>query len=183
MRFFPMRSPKKSKNYECWKEASQTKTLHPEKIKCKVGQIREQGLTIATLNGSFDLMHAGHLHTIYEASKQADILIVALNSDESIKGYKDPSRPIIPLNYRIEMMTAIGFVDYVTWFHELDPRAILEEIRPDIHANGSEYGHQCIEAETVKKYGGQIHIIDLVPGLSTSTIIHKIEKLCAASVS
>jgi len=123
-------------------------------------------------------MHAGHLHIIFEASKQADVLIVALNSDASIRQYKSPDRPIIALQHRLEMMSALGFVDYVTWFEETDPIRLLDIIRPDVHVNGSEYGANCIEAPIVKKHGGLIHIVEKIPGLSTSEVI---KKICALS--
>ncbi len=154
------------------------KTIRPENLEEVVARLRSEGKTIATLNGSFDLMHAGHLEIIYEASLQADILIVALNSDASIQKYKSPQRPIIPLDYRLRMMAALGFVDYVTWFEETDPRMLLQKIRPDVHVNGAEYGHNCIEADVVKQHGGRIHIVELIPGLSTSRIIKKIKNLC-----
>lgn len=160
-----------------WAEACNKKYIHPEDLKQKVDEIRAAGHTIATLNGSFDLMHAGHLQIIYEASQVADVLIVALNTDESIKKYKSPLRPIIPLEYRLQMMSALGFVNFVTWFHETDPCAILNVIRPDVHVNGAEYGENCIEAPTVKSHGGRIHIVQLVPGLSTSQVLKKIESI------
>jgi len=161
-----------------WQEHHQCKILTPQQIDQKVAELRLQGKTIATLNGSFDLLHAGHLHMIYEASQQADILIVALNSDDSIRAYKSPQRPIISLPYRLQMMAALGFVDYVTWFEETDPCSLLQRIRPDVHVNGSEYGVHCIEADTVKEGGGKIHIVGLLPGLSTSEIIQKIRETC-----
>ncbi len=122
-------------------------------------------------------MHAGHLQIILEASQVADVLVLALNTDRSIQQYKSPDRPIIPLEYRLQMMAALGFVDYVTWFDELDPIKILSVIKPDVHVNGAEYGENCIEAETVRSNGGRIHIVQLVPGLSTSQILKKIQAL------
>ena len=107
----------------------------------------------------------------------ADVLIIALNSDASIKQYKSADRPIISLRNRMQMVAAIGFVDYVTWFDETDPRLLLETIKPDIHVNGQEYGENCVEAETVKMNGGKIVIVPLVPGLATSKIIEKIHNL------
>lgn len=158
-----------------WLEASKKKIIDPQSIRSLVEQLKAQGNTIATLNGSFDLMHAGHLHMIFEAAKSADVLIVALNTDRSIKEYKSPSRPIIPLEERMQMMAALEFVDFVTWFDEIDPRKILSFIKPNVHVNGSEYGENCIEADTVKQHGGTIKIVKLVPGLSTSQIIQKIK--------
>lgn len=154
------------------------KLIPPENLEEVVEQLKKEGKTIATLNGSFDLLHAGHLEMIHQASLQGDILIVALNSDASIKKYKSPLRPIIPLEYRLQMMAALGMVDYVTWFEETDPRALLQKIRPHVHVNGAEYGENCIEAGVVKENGGRVHIVQLVPGLSTSAIIQKI-KTCA----
>ena len=159
-------------------EAAKEKRVPRHALEQWVATIRQEGKTIATLNGSFDLLHAGHLEMIYQASLQADVLIVALNTDASIQRYKSKDRPIIPLEYRQQMMTALAMVDYVTEFDETDPRVILEIIRPDVHVNGSEYGADCIEAEVVKKHGGRLHIVSLVPGLSTSKIIEKIKKTC-----
>lgn len=159
-----------------WSTAYRKKIIDPAQLKERVQALRQQGKTIVTLNGSFDLLHAGHLHIIYEASQLGDVLIVALNSDSSIKQYKSPKRPLIPLEYRMQMMAALEFVDYVTWFEETDPIRLLSIIKPDVHANGSEYGQNCIEADTVRQGGGKIHIVKLVPGLSTSSIIKKIQE-------
>lgn len=157
-----------------WSEEYKKKLILPSELSKTVKLLRSQGKTIATLNGSFDLLHAGHLQIIYEASQAGDFLIVALNTDRSIKGYKGPKRPLIPLDYRLQMMCALVFIDYVTWFDEPDPRRLLEEIAPDVHVNGSEYGEECIEAETVKSRGGRIHIVRRIPSLSTSDIVNKI---------
>jgi D-glycero-beta-D-manno-heptose 1-phosphate adenylyltransferase len=153
----------------------QKKLIEPSDLEAKASSLRARGLTIASLNGSFDLLHAGHLYIIHEASKQADRLIVALNSDASIQKYKSPSRPIIPLSYRLEMMAALEFVDFVTWFEEPDPRAILNRLKPDVHVNGAEYGANCIEAETVLANGGRLHLVERIPTLSTSNIIERIK--------
>lgn len=149
---------------------------HNELIKV-VDKHKNEKKTIATVNGAFDLIHAGHCYFLFEASKQADILIVGLNTDDSIKEYKDPNRPIIPLKHRLKMMASLTFVDYVTWFEESTPLNWLESIQPHVHVNGSEYGLDCIEAPTVRKYGGKIHIVALKPGLSTTSIVQKIQKL------
>jgi D-glycero-beta-D-manno-heptose 1-phosphate adenylyltransferase len=155
------------------------KWIEPSQIELRTDQFKHDGKTIATLNGSFDLLHAGHLHMIYEASKQADILIVALNTDSSIQKYKSPLRPIVPLEYRLRMMAALSFVDYVTTFDETDPRVLLGKIKPHVHVNGAEYGANCIEADVVKENGGRLHIVELIPGLSTTTLIKKIVTTCA----
>ncbi len=164
------------KNFE---EYFSQKWIDPSKIEETVDNLKKNGKTVATLNGSFDLLHAGHLHMIYEASQQADVLILALNSDSSIKKYKSPLRPIVPLEYRLRMIAALGFVDYVTTFEEIDPRVLLDKIKPHVHVNGAEYGANCIEADVVKSHGGRLHIVELIPGLSTSVLIKKIVDTCA----
>ena len=172
MRYSVLLSPTK------FEEFFLQKWVDPSRIEEHVQSFKNEGKTIATLNGSFDLLHAGHLHMIYEASQQADILIVALNSDSSIKKYKSPLRPIIPLESRLRLMAALEFVDYVTMFEETDPRALLAKIKPHVHVNGAEYGAHCIEADVVLQHGGKIHIVELIPGLSTSAIIKKIVETC-----
>lgn len=154
----------------------QKKLIEPAQLEERVAVLKSRNLTIATLNGSFDLLHAGHLFILHQASKQADRLIVALNSDSSIQQYKSQERPIIPLTYRLEMIAALEFVDYVTWFDETDPRALLEKIKPDVHVNGAEYGANCIEAGVVQMNGGRLHLVERIPSLATSTIIEKIKQ-------
>ena len=151
------------------------KLIAPERLEEKVLSLRVDKKTIATLNGSFDLLHAGHLFILEEAAKQADVLFVLLNTDRSIQAYKSPTRPIVPLEYRRELMAAIECVDYVSWFDETDPRAILTKIRPDVHVNGAEYGENCIEAETVKSFGGKVHLVGRIPSLSTSMIVERVK--------
>lgn len=151
------------------------KLVEPKNLKTWAEQVRLNGKTIATINGSFDLMHAGHLWILREASSQADCLLVALNSDASIKQYKSEKRPIVPLMYRLEMMAAIEFVGAVTWFEETDPCKLISLVKPDVHVNGAEYGNQCIEADTVRQCGARLHLVERIPGLATSTLIEKIK--------
>jgi D-beta-D-heptose 7-phosphate kinase/D-beta-D-heptose 1-phosphate adenosyltransferase len=137
-------------------------------------RLRAQGKRIATINGSFDLLHAGHLHILEDARRQGDVLLVGLNSDASVKRYKSADRPLIPEAERARMLLALRCVDYVHVFDEDVPMPFLEEVRPDVHVNGSEYGADCVEAPTVKKHGGRIHVVEKVPGLSTSAIVARI---------
>jgi rfaE bifunctional protein nucleotidyltransferase chain/domain len=123
-------------------------------------------------------MHAGHLYILYEAKKQGDVLIVALNSDDSIKKYKGNQRPIINLLHRMTMMAAIEAVDFVTYFDETEPSEILKKIRPDVHVNGTEYGLDCVESKVVKELGASLYLVERIPSLSTSEIIKKIKSLC-----
>ncbi len=133
--------------------------------------LRAKGKRLVTINGSFDILHNGHLHILNEAHRQGDVLIVGLNSDRSVASYKGPGRPIVPERRRAEMLLALRMVDYVHVFDELDPIAFLKELNPDVHVNGSEYGEDCIESDTVKRGGGRIHVVDRLPGLSTSNLV------------
>ncbi|NGX56669.1 MAG: Bifunctional protein HldE [Candidatus Anoxychlamydiales bacterium] len=158
-----------------WEKEYKKKVIEPKELEKKIKALKKEQKSIVTLNGSFDLLHAGHLKIIYEASTLADVLIVALNSDLSIKEYKSPYRPIITLEYRMQMISALFFVDYVTYFNEVNPIKVLEIIKPNIHVNGSEYGENCIEKNIVEKNGGIIHIVNKKPSLSTTNIIEKIK--------
>ncbi|MBW2988819.1 adenylyltransferase/cytidyltransferase family protein, partial [Candidatus Woesearchaeota archaeon] len=124
-------------------------------------------------NGCFDILHAGHIGFLKEAKQQGDILIVCLNSDSSVKENKGPRRPINGENDRASVLAALWMVDYITIFNEKTPIKILEVIKPDVHANGEEYGENCIESGTVKKNGGKMHLIRLLRGYSTTSILKK----------
>jgi rfaE bifunctional protein nucleotidyltransferase chain/domain len=163
--------------FENWPSESFEKVILPKDLEKKSQEIKKKH-RLVSLNGSFDLLHAGHLYILNEAKAQGDKLLVALNSDSSIKQYKSEDRPIIPLEYRLEMMAAIQCVDFVTWFEELSPLKILSLIKPHVHVNGSEYGKDCLEANLIENQGGVLHIVSLKDGLSTSNIIGKIKAVC-----
>jgi D-beta-D-heptose 7-phosphate kinase/D-beta-D-heptose 1-phosphate adenosyltransferase len=137
-------------------------------------RLRGQGKRIVTINGSFDVLHAGHLHILEEARRQGDVLIVGLNSDASVRGYKGPGRPIVPEQQRAQMLLALRVVDYVHIFNESDPIAFLSEVRPDVHVNGAEYGQDCVESGVVKDGGGRLHLVGRVAGLSTTDVVGKL---------
>jgi glycerol-3-phosphate cytidylyltransferase len=141
-----------------------------------VQSLKQQGKTIVTCNGCFDILHIGHIEFLKEAKAQGDILIVAINSDSSIKANKGPSRPINNENNRANILAALRMIDYVTIFNEKTPIRLLEQIRPNVHCNGEEYGENCIEAETIRKNNGKIHLIKLKQGFSTTNIINKIRE-------
>jgi D-beta-D-heptose 7-phosphate kinase/D-beta-D-heptose 1-phosphate adenosyltransferase len=151
---------------------SETLRLVPRNRLAQVAaQLRARGKRIVTINGSFDILHNGHLHILNEARRRGDVLIVGLNSDRSVRSYKGPNRPVVNEHRRAEMLLALRMVDYVHIFDESDPIAFLNEIEPDVHVNGSEYGEDCIESETVRRGGGKMHIVNRIPELSTSAII------------
>jgi rfaE bifunctional protein nucleotidyltransferase chain/domain len=116
-----------------------------------------------------------------EARQLGDVLIVGLNSDESVKSYKGPSRPVVPERGRAEMLLALRMVDYVHIFEESNPIAFLKEVNPDVHVNSSEYGEDCIESATVRRGGGIVHIVGRIPGLSTSGLIDDLQSRAAVT--
>ena len=153
------------------------KRISREEVGALAQKLRSEGKKIVTINGSYDILHLGHIKMLEEAKSQGDILIVGINSDSSIHEYKSPYRPINNENIRAEFMSAIKYVDYVFVFPEVEPMAWLEEVKPDVHVNGSEYGENCIEAETVKRNGGRVHIANLVSGFSTTDTIKKVNEV------
>ena len=138
-------------------------------------RLRREGVRIATCNGSFDLFHFGHLKFLEDARAQGDVLVVGLNSDRSVKEYKDPTRPIVPQDQRAQILAALAVVDYVHIFDETVPMPFLEVVRPQVHVNGAEYGVECIEAPLVRQHGGRIHLVPKVAGLSTTELIARIK--------
>jgi rfaE bifunctional protein nucleotidyltransferase chain/domain len=136
-----------------------------------VERLKSEGKKIVSTNGTFDILHSGHEKFLSEAKAQGDILIVGVNSDSSVKKNKGPTRPINNEISRAKMIASFDCVDYVTLFEETVPMPLLEVIKPHVHVNGSEYGENCIEAETVKRNGGKIYIVKLVEGISTTNIL------------
>jgi D-beta-D-heptose 7-phosphate kinase/D-beta-D-heptose 1-phosphate adenosyltransferase len=136
--------------------------------------LRARGKQIVTINGSFDLLHAGHLHILREARRQGDVLIVGLNSDSSVRANKGARRPIVSEAARAEMLLALRVVDYVHIFNESVPMAFITEVRPDVHVNGAEYGTECIEAAVVRDVGARLHLVPRIEGLSTSALIERL---------
>lgn len=138
--------------------------------------LRAKGKRVVTVNGSFDVLHAGHLHILSEAQRQGDVLIVGLNSDTSVRSLKGPTRPIVSDQMRAQMLLGLRVVDYVHVFDELDPINFLNEIRPDVHVNGAEYGEDCVEREVVIRNGGRLHLVSRIPNLSTSNILKQLSE-------
>lgn len=129
---------------------------------------------VVTYNGSFDILHLGHIKSLEEARGQGDVLIVPLNSDKSVQSYKGPNHPIVSQKERAQTLAALSCVDYVVIFDEINPKEILNKIQPDVHCHGSDWGKDCVEKETVESNGGKIYILKTVPGLSTTGLVKKI---------
>jgi len=139
-----------------------------------VQRLQKQKKKIVALNGSFDILHLGHIKLLQEAKAQGDILIVLLNSDRSVKSYKGTGRPINSQKQRADVLSSLEYVDYITIFDEITPKKVLEKIRPDIYCQGRDWSKSCIEREVIERYGGKIHLLKWSKGLSTTKLIEKI---------
>jgi len=143
-----------------------------EELRSEIREARRQGKKIVTTNGCFDILHIGHLKYLQAAKQLGDILIVAINSDDSVRAIKGDKRPLVPEDERAEILAGLECVDYVMIFPELDPIQFLRELRPDIHVKGGDYTpDQVIERETVESLGAELRLLPGVPGKSTSNLI------------
>jgi D-beta-D-heptose 7-phosphate kinase / D-beta-D-heptose 1-phosphate adenosyltransferase len=146
------------------------------RLKIELDWQRVDGKRVVFTNGCFDLIHSGHIHLLKEAKKLGSILVVALNSDHSVRQQgKGKDRPVNPFFERASILAAIGFVDFVTCFEEVFPEAIIKYLQPDVLVKGGDYKKEnIIGYDFVTSRGGEVHVIDLVPGKSTTHIVKKI---------
>ena len=143
---------------------------------CKKLEEKRKDKKVLFTNGCFDLFHYGHLQLLADSRGHANIVIVGINSDASIKKLKGKYRPIIPEMQRFKIVSAICYVSYVIAFDEETPINLIEAIKPDILLKGGDYIEETVVgADFVKSYGGQIIISPLVPGISTTQIMTKIK--------
>lgn len=151
---------------------TQTKILGRDALRQRVDEWRRAGERITLANGGFDLLHVGHVRYLRGAKALGGKLVVAVNSDESVRALKGEGRPIMPAEERVEIVAALADVDVVVMFPELDVRAIIREIRPDIHAKGTDYTADSVpERDEVAEYGGRVEIVGDPKNHSTSEII------------
>ena len=129
-------------------------------------------------NGCFDILHAGHVHLLKEAKKLGDILVVGLNSDESVKSLgKGPGRPINSIKDRAEVIAALGVVDFVVSFDQYTPEELLKYLKPDVFVKGGDYNaDSMVGSDIVKSYGGVVKTIQFLSGFSTTQIVKKINE-------
>jgi D-glycero-beta-D-manno-heptose 1-phosphate adenylyltransferase len=156
------------------KENSQpgNKILSRAQLRAQVEQWRSGGERVTLANGNFDLLHVGHVRYLRGAKALGGKLVVAVNSDESVRTLKGEGRPIMPEPERAEIVAALADVDAVVVFPELDVRALIREIRPDIQAKGTDYTAESVpERDTVTECGGRVEIVGDAKDHSTSEII------------
>lgn len=151
------------------------KTVKRADLDSVLSELRKDGKTIVTTNGCFDILHVGHVRYLQKTKTFADISLVALNSDVSVKKIKGPDRPINNENDRAEILCALSCVDYVVMFDESSPEQLLVEIKPDVHTKGADYTVETLpEAKAIMENGGKIEFISFVEGKSTTSVIEKI---------
>jgi rfaE bifunctional protein nucleotidyltransferase chain/domain len=151
---------------------SDSKILERRQLRTQVEQWRRAGERIVLANGNFDLLHVGHVRYLRGAKELGGKLVVAVNSDDSVRALKGEGRPIMPAEERAEIVAALADVDAVVVFSELDVRGLIRELRPDIQAKGTDYTAETVpERDAVAEYGGRVLIVGDPKDHSTSEII------------
>ncbi|HRU45884.1 MAG TPA: D-glycero-beta-D-manno-heptose 1-phosphate adenylyltransferase [Candidatus Marinimicrobia bacterium] len=154
------------------------KIITREQVSRIVSQLKREGRKVAFTNGCFDLLHIGHLELLEHARKLGDILIVGLNSDDSVRRLKGPQRPINTQLDRARILAALEVVDYVVIFNEDTPLELIQTIKPDFLIKGGDYSPDTIVGSAfVESYGGKVIVFPLVHGKSTSDLINTIFQL------
>jgi D-glycero-beta-D-manno-heptose 1-phosphate adenylyltransferase len=153
---------------------SQTKILGREQLRQRVAEWRRAGDRITLANGCFDLLHVGHIRYLHAAKHLGGRLIVAVNSDDSVRSLKGEGRPIMPAEERAEILAALADVDAIVIFHEKDVRALIRELRPDVQAKGTDYTVDNVpERDVVTECGGRVEIVGDPKDHSATEIIQK----------
>lgn len=152
------------------------KLIPLDELKKIIDSLKEKGKKIVLANGCFDIIHVGHVRYLRDAKSRGDVLIVALNSDKSVRLLKGEGRPLMNELERAEILSSFEFVDYIVIFNEKDVSKVLLELKPHIHAKGSDYTRETVpEKEIVLSYGGEIAICGGKKVRSSSKIIRKIK--------
>ena len=154
------------------------KTL--QELKATIEAIRKTGGRVVFTNGCFDLLHAGHTRYLKEAKLVGDYLVIAINSDKSVRGLKGDKRPIVPEAERAELLAALEVVDFVTIFDEPDPYNVINELRPDFLVKGGDWGEgEIIGSDIVTENGGEVIRLPYLEGASSTNIVETIiERYC-----
>jgi D-beta-D-heptose 7-phosphate kinase/D-beta-D-heptose 1-phosphate adenosyltransferase len=149
--------------------------LDPQTLRRERERLRREGRRVVFTNGCFDLLHPGHIRFLQQAKALGDVLIVAINSDASVRALKGPDRPIFTERERAEMLAALEVVDYVTIFDELTPRALIADLRPDVLVKGGDWRpEEIVGREEVEAAGGCVLSLPYHEGYSTTRLIERI---------
>ena len=152
------------------------RVLNREEASKLIEDLKKQGKQVVFTNGCFDILHVGHMTYLEEAKEFGDYLFVGVNSDESVKRLKGPTRPINSEDDRAELLAGLKAVDYTVIFIEDTPVELIGELKPSIHVKGGDYKKEDLpETKVVESYGGRVEIVSLVEGKSTSNVDKKIQ--------
>jgi rfaE bifunctional protein nucleotidyltransferase chain/domain len=155
------------------------KIIGLSKLQKELARLRKNGKTIAFTNGCFDILHLGHVTYLEKSKKGNRVLVVGLNSDDSVRRLKGPSRPVNPQKARAAVLAALESVDYVAVFHEDTPIKLIQALRPDVLIKGADWkGKPVVGGDVVKTYGGKVEFITFVENFSTSKIIDRLNTRC-----
>jgi D-beta-D-heptose 7-phosphate kinase/D-beta-D-heptose 1-phosphate adenosyltransferase len=162
-------------------DLSSPKIMSRERLLEFTEECRSRGLRLVTTNGTFDLLHVGHVKSLEEARSMGDVLIVGLNSDSSVRSYKTPERPFLPDVERAYILASLTCVDAVHIMEERDISVpLIEMVRPDVHVKGKQYEGACGEQVLIEDMGGAMHFAEMVEGISTTDVARTvIEKTSA----
>jgi rfaE bifunctional protein nucleotidyltransferase chain/domain len=151
--------------------------LTESELLAEIARLRAAGKTVAFANGCFDVLHVGHIRYLQDAARVADVLVVGVNGDASVRSLKGEGRPVMPENERAEIISAIRGVGIVTIFHEDSPARILGALRPDFQCKGTDYTADTVpEAEVVRAYGGRVVIVGDPKDHSTTAVLEKLRR-------
>lgn len=146
--------------------------LDTDELELELKAPREEGRTIALANGCFDILHVGHLRYLEGSSREADILVVAVNGDRSVREIKGQGRPVMPAEERAEMIASTLWPDYVVIFDDASPAGLIERLRPDVQCKGTDYTESSVpEGALVRSYGGRVAIVGDPKDHSTTDIL------------
>jgi rfaE bifunctional protein nucleotidyltransferase chain/domain len=156
---------------------SASKVMSREELKNAIATRKRDGKRVVFANGCFDTLHVGHVRYLEGARREGDVLVVAVNEDASVCGLKGPGRPILNENARAELVAALRSVDYVVLFHEPNVEPLLELLRPDVHAKGTDYSTDTVpERETAARLGIRVAIVGDPKNHSTRGFIETVRK-------
>ena len=150
------------------------KILSRPEMAAECARLRAAGKTVVFTNGCFDLLHAGHATYLQFAREQGDCLVLGLNSDDSVRRAKGPTRPIVSEGNRARLLAALECVDYVVLFGEDEPRDLIAELLPDVLVKSADWAHYVSGRDIVEARGGRVVLANMVDGLSTTNIVKKI---------
>ena len=157
--------------------ASATKVVSRDELRGLLAERKRDGKRVVFANGCFDTLHVGHVRYLDGARSEGDVLVVAVNDDASVRGLKGPGRPILNEGARAELVAALRAVDYVVLFHEPNVEALLELLRPDVHAKGTDYSAETVpERETAARLGIRVAIVGDPKNHSTRGFIETVRK-------